>query len=58
MSVLWWCMWGVGRGLGQGSVGVECCYICVICESGRSRCMCIVLGGYLRTGLIVCSAVV
>ena len=55
MSVFWlrWCGWGVGRGLGPGSGAVGWCYVCVRCESGfyvdgRSRYLCIVLGGYLR----------
>ena len=28
--------WGVGRGLGPGSVGVGWCHVCVRCESGFS----------------------
>ena len=51
-SVFWlrWCRWGVGRGLGPGLRAVGWCYICVRCESvvGRSRYLCIVLGGYLH----------
>ena len=31
-----WCRWGVGRGLGPGSVAVGLCYVCVRCESGFS----------------------
>ena len=27
---------GIGRGLGRGSGGVGCCYVCVSCESGLS----------------------
>ena len=44
----------MGRGLGQGSGAVGWCYVCVRCESGfsvvdgRSRYLCIVLGGYLH----------
>ena len=46
----------MGRGLGQGSGTVGWCYVCVRCESGvwilcvdgRSRYLCIVLGGYLH----------
>ena len=36
VSVFWlqWCGWGVGRGLGPGSVGW--CYVCVRCDSGFS----------------------
>ena len=38
MSVLWWCMSGVGGdrggGLGPGSVRIGWCYVCVSCESG------------------------
>ena len=36
VSVFWllWCRWGVGRGLGPGSVAVGWCYVCVRCESG------------------------
>ena len=26
---LWWCRWGVGRGLGPGSGAVGWCYVCV-----------------------------
>ena len=26
---LWWCRWGVGRGLGPGSEEVGWCYVCV-----------------------------
>ena len=55
VSVFWlrWCRWGVGRGLGPGSGAVRWCYVCVRCESGfcvdgRSRYLCIVLGGYLH----------
>ena len=29
---LYWCMWGVGRGLDPGLEGW--CYVCVSCESG------------------------
>ena len=36
VSVLRWCRWGVGRGLGQGSGAVWWCYVCVRCESGFS----------------------
>ena len=41
VSVFWlrwcgWCWWLVGRGLGQGSGAVGCCYVCVRCESGLS----------------------
>ena len=38
VSVFWLrrCRWGVGRGLGPGSVGVGWCYVCVSCESGLS----------------------
>ena len=47
-----WCRSGVGRGLGPGSGGVVLClcemWIWIICVDGRSRYMCIVLGGYLR----------
>ena len=33
---LWWCRWGVGRGLGPGLGAVGWCYVCVRCESGFS----------------------
>ena len=42
---------GVGRGLGQGS-GVVLCLcevgVWILCVDGRSRYLCIVLGGYLH----------
>ena len=43
----------MGRGLGQGSGAVGWCYGCVrcvwiLCVDGRSRYLCIVLGGYLH----------
>ena len=31
---LWWCGWGVGKGLVQSLEGW--CYVCVSCESGFS----------------------
>ena len=31
---LWWCRWGVGRGLGTVSIRLGWCYVCVSCESG------------------------
>ena len=31
-----WCRWGVGRGLGPGSVRWGGVYVCVMCESGFS----------------------
>ena len=31
---LWWCMRGVGRGLGPGSGSVGWCYVGVSCEFG------------------------
>ena len=36
--VIWlrWCRWGLGMGIGSGSEGVGCCYVCVRCESGLS----------------------
>ena len=50
--VCWWSRWGVGRGLGPGSVGVVLCVcevrVCIFCVDGRSRYMCIVFDGYLR----------
>ena len=44
---------GVGRGLRPGSGEVGWCYVCevrvwILCVDGRSRYLCIVLGGYLR----------
>ena len=32
--VLWWCMWGVDRGLGPMYRGVAWCYVYVGCEPG------------------------
>ena len=55
----WTRVWrGVGGGLGPGSGGVWVadldqglegwCYVSIFCVDGRSRYLCIVLGGYLR----------
>ena len=38
----------MGRGLGQGSGAVGWCYVWILCVDGRSRYLCIVLGGYLH----------
>ena len=36
VAVVWWCRWGVGRGLGPGSGAVGWCFVCMRCESGFS----------------------
>ena len=45
-----WCRWGVGRGLGSSGVVLCLCEVLVwiLCVDGRSRYLCIVLGGYLH----------
>ena len=58
MFWLRWCSWGVGRRLGPGSGGVVLCLcevrVWILCVDGRSRYLCIVLGGRFDT---ICIAV-